>query len=160
MSRPKTYMTFSIFGSRALFWLLAPWLLASVPTFAYLAVSCFREDNLTGILISVVLTICCLSGLLLGVSIRRFGWTAIFITLAIPAGYIWYFCDTFFVEGQRITPTARRAESTPWNAIMGFIVFGVPCLIASFMIIRGWLSGGPQNAANSTSELRSGDRAN
>ena len=75
-------MTFSIFGSRVLFWMLAPWLTLCIPMFTYQAITCAREDNLGGTLICAVLVLCCLSGLLIGISVRRFGWSGIFITLA------------------------------------------------------------------------------
>ena len=145
MANPKVYMTFSIFGSRVLFCVLAPVLILCIPVFARQALTCLREGNLPGTLISVILTICCTSGLLIGISIRRFGWTSIFITVSIPAAYIWYFCDTFFVEKQPLTPGAARSETTPWNALIGFVVFGLPCVAASYRTVRGWFRTSPSD---------------
>ncbi len=51
--------------------------------------------------------------------------------------YVLYFIDTYFVEKQPLAPSARRSEATPWNAIMGFLVIGIPCL---WFTIRGRFS--------------------
>jgi hypothetical protein len=130
---------FSIFGSRIYFFLLAPWLLLGVLVFSWIAYGQFEEKRLGGLLISVVLAICCLCGLLIGISPRRFGSTVVFVTGSVAAGYIWYFCETYFVQGQVLAPSARRSDATPWNAMLGFIFIGLPCLIITVRGIFSWI---------------------
>src|SRR5262245_31363719 len=120
-----------MFGSKVLFWLLAPWLVLGVVVFAGLAVSQVREGKLAAFLVALVLTLCCASGLLMCIFPKHLGWMLLFVTGSVAAGYIWYFCDTFFVQGQPLTPSSRRSEATPWNALRGFLFIGLPCLLAT-----------------------------
>ena len=133
---------FSIFGSRALFLLLVPWLLLGVAVFSGLAYGQIEERKLGGFLMASVLAVCCLCGLLIGISPKRFGWTVLFVTVpagSVAAGYVTYFCDTFFVQGQPLTPSSRRSDATPWNALLGFLFIGLPCLVHTVQGIRKWL---------------------
>ena len=130
---------FSIFGSRVYFFLLAPWLLLGILVFSVILYGQIEEKRLSGVLISAVLAVCCLCGLLIGISPMRFGWTVIFVTGSVAVGYIWYFCDTYFGEGQALTPSARRSEATPWNAMLGFIFIGLPCMIFTVRGILSWI---------------------
>jgi hypothetical protein len=125
---------FTIFGSRLLFWILAPWVIAGALFFPYLAYQTYLAKETTGIVIAVVLSLCCIFFLLMALSPGRFGWLSIFISGSITAVYIWYFCDTYFVHYQPIRPSLNFAKPSPFNAILGFLVWGLP---AAIFTVRG-----------------------
>lgn len=131
---------FSFFGRRLYFFLLAPWLLLGVILLPVVAGWQVEEKRLAGLLIAVVFAVCCLCGLLIGISPKRFRWTGVFVTGSVAAAYIWYFCDTYFVQGQPLTPSSSRSEATPWNAICGFICIGLPCLLFTIQKVKSWTS--------------------
>jgi len=120
-----------MFGSKILFWLLAPWLALGVVVFGSMAVAQVSEGKLAPVLIALVLTLICASALLMCIFPKQLGWMLLCITGSIAFGYIWYFCETYFVEGQPLTPTSGRSGTTPWNALRGFLHFGLPCLLAT-----------------------------
>ncbi|WP_309386859.1 hypothetical protein [Cerasicoccus frondis] len=128
---------FRIFGSRVLFFLLAPWLIICIFLFPYIVSVSTPEDRTTAYVIAAVFSACCLAGLLVGIDSKRFGKAIIVITISIPAAYLWYFIDIFFIEGMELTPGQRKSDSTPWNAILGFCVFGIPCVLTTVRILKG-----------------------
>lgn len=133
---------FTIFGSRVLFILLAPWLLLAVALFGAMTMeSLVGEETQRSWLIGGVLTLVCLSGLLIGVSPRHFGWMIVIITTVIPLAYVWYFYETYFVEGQSLTLTGGKSDASPANAILGFCFFGIPCLVFTWRRVKSWLPG-------------------
>jgi hypothetical protein len=127
---------FTIFGSRLLFWLLAPWVIAGALFFPYLAYQAFVAKETTGAIIAVVLSLCCIFFLLMAISPSRFAWLSVFIGGSITMAYVWYFCDTYLVHHEAIIPTLDFSEPTPFNAILGFLVWGLPSLLFTISRIR------------------------
>ena len=125
---------FTIFGSRLLFWLLAPWVIAGAMFFPYLAHQAFLAKETTGVVIAVVLSLCCIFFLMMALSPGRFGWLSIFISGSIALAYVWYFCDIYFIHHQAVKPSLDFAAPSPFNAILGFLVWGLPSAIFT---IRG-----------------------
>ncbi|WP_269541355.1 hypothetical protein [Cerasicoccus fimbriatus] len=128
---------FRIFGSRVLFFMLAPWLIICIFLFPYITTVSTPEDKTAAYLMAVVFSACCLSGLLVGIDSKRFGKAILVITVSVPAAYLWYFIDTFFLEGMELTPSQRKSDATPWNAILGFCAFGIPSILATIGILKG-----------------------
>lgn len=54
------------------------------------------------------------------------------VTGVVALCYRLYFIDTYFVEKRSLAPSGRRTEATPWNAVLGFVVIGIPCLWFTF----------------------------
>ena len=58
------------------------------------------------------------------------GWWGLrIVAFVIFAAYLWYLIDMLWLSGQELTVTGRRSQATPFNAILGFLFFGVPCLL-------------------------------
>ena len=125
---------FTVFGSRLFFWMLAPWIIAGVLFFPYLAYQAFLAKETMGVIIAASLSLCYVSFLLMALSPGRFGWLSVFISGSIAAAYVWYFCDTYFVHHQPVKFSLNFAEPTPVNALLGFLVWGLPSLLFT---IRG-----------------------
>ncbi|HEY1108170.1 MAG TPA: hypothetical protein VGE76_06050 [Opitutaceae bacterium] len=110
---------------------MAPWLAVCVPLLPFMVHFGTPERGVAPIAIAYVFSATCLFGLLAAINSRRFGWMLIFVTGAVPAAYLWYFCDTYFVDGKELSPGGRTSEATPWNALLGFLFIGVPCLLST-----------------------------
>lgn len=125
-------------GSRFLFWVLAPWLVLGCVAFCLVAKDAFDDSHaLRGAFASSFAALCAL-GLFAMIS-RKYGLLYGRMIAAIVAiAYLWYFADTYFVEGQSLAPGGRRSDSTPFNAICGFLVIGVPCIIFAVTGRRFW----------------------
>jgi hypothetical protein len=134
MDTPRTVQmrNFSLFGSRVLFFTLAPWLALGVVVFSALAFGAFQEGRLSGVLAAGVLTLFCLFVMLLGVSPRRFGWAMVFVTGIIATGYVWYVFAAF------LDPETGPYRS---DAIRGLQIMGLPCLWFTLRGISIWIHG-------------------
>ena len=116
---------FTLFGSRLLFWMLAPWVTACLPLFAFLAYRGFLLKEWVGAAISSVLLLFCIFGVLMALSPKRFGWLGHVISGSLGVVYILYFCEIFFIH-------YPRTSAKPFNAILGVIVFGLVGLAVSY----------------------------
>lgn len=123
----------TLFGSRLLFFALAPWLLVCIPLFPYMAYNFGQSSG--AVLLAGVLSTACALGLLLAIDRRRFLFLAVGLLLLVPAAYIWYFCDTFFGDGLALTPT-RTSAASPFSAALGFLIWGVPSLYFARRLLR------------------------
>lgn len=141
---PKKMQSPRLLGSRLFFWLVAPWLGLGIVAVGLVAMGHFDDGKIyQGVLASAFVLGCAL-GLYAMISQKHGHAIGRIIAAMVPAAYLWYFADTFFVEGQSLQPTGRRSDASPFNAICGFVVFGVPCLIFA---IKGRLFGEPENEA-------------
>lgn len=121
-------------GSRFIFWCLGPLcLLCGVGCLIGAPFAFASKDLKAAIALTLLgtLGVCFFLALL---NIKKFLWAARVATGIVTLFYALYFVDTYFVEKQELTPSTRRSAATPWNAIMGFLVIGAPCL---WFTIRG-----------------------
>jgi hypothetical protein len=125
----KIHRHFSVFGSRFLFFALAPWLLVCVPLFPYMAFTFGK--SVSSVLLSAMVSAVCLVGLLVATDSWRFIRLTIALLTLVPIAYIWYFCQVFFVEEMPFTPSLRISQSTPFSAFLGFMVWGVPAMLGA-----------------------------
>ena len=109
---------FTLFGSRLLFWMLAPWVIASIPLFAFLAYRGFLLKEWVGFAIVSVLLLFCIFGVLMALSPKRFGWLGLIIIWSIGVAYFLYFCHTFL-------SASHHLSIKPFNAILGIIAFAI-----------------------------------
>jgi hypothetical protein len=121
-------------GSRFIFWCVGPLVLLCGLGCAICAPFALASKDWkagTALVLLGVCGICLFLGLL---NRKRFLWAARVVTGIIALCYVLYFVETFFFEKQALAPPQKRSEATPWNAIMGFIVIGLPCI---WFTIRG-----------------------
>jgi hypothetical protein len=130
----KIHRRFSIFGSRALYFALAPWLVVCIPLFPYMALN-FGPDA-KSIVLSALISALCLVGLLVATDSWRFIRWNIALLILVPVAYVVYFCHTFFVGEMAFMPSMRRSQATPFNAFLGFIVWGIPSLLGARRLLK------------------------
>ena len=69
-------------------------------------------------------------GLVVATVSPRHGWWGLrLVTFTIFAAYLAYLIYELWYSGEGLTITQRQSQATPFNSILGFLFFGVPCLI-------------------------------
>ena len=130
----KVHRRFAVFGSRFLYFALAPWLLVCIPLFPYMAFNFGK--SVSSVLLSAMVSAICLIGLLVATDSWRFIRLTIALLFMVPVAYVWYFCDTFFVGGMPFAPSLRISEATPFSAFLGLLVWGVPATLVAHSLIK------------------------
>jgi len=130
----KVHRRFSVFGSRLLFFALAPWLLVCIPLFPYMAFTFGKGAG--SVLLSAMVSAVCLVGLLVAADSWRFIRLTIALLALVPVAYIWYFCHVYFVEHVPFTPSLRFSEATPFSALAGFMFWGIPAMIGVWSLSK------------------------
>jgi hypothetical protein len=108
-------------------WSLSPVLLLFAVLFSIQTSACLKEGNSAGLVIGCALVVLSIAGLLALWGVKHVGRI---VTGLIGGGYAAYLIHECFVDfdgnwGWR----SKRSETTPVNSILGFMIFGVPCLI-------------------------------
>lgn len=130
----KIRRRFSVFGSRFLYFALAPWLLICIPLFPYMALN-FGSGIGTALLSGLVSAICFI-GLLVATDSWRFIRLTIALLILVPVAYVWYFYHTMFVDGMSFIPSLRISQASPFSAFLGFVVWGVPSIFGARRLMQ------------------------
>lgn len=112
-------------GGRFIFWTLAPILFIvgiSLPLF----MSDWTKERMILIIIMELIIIFMILALY---KPDKFKWAARFVTGGVFIAYSGYVIDMIFIKDKPITFFGPSSEATPRNALLGFIVIGIPCLI-------------------------------
>jgi cell division protein FtsW (lipid II flippase) len=134
-------------GSRFIFWCVGPLsLLCGLGCVIGAPFALAAKDWKAGTAL-VLLGICGVCLFLALLNSKRFLWAARVVTGIVALCYVLYFAETYFVEKQSLTPSQKKSEATPWNAIMGFVVIGLPCI---WFTVRGRFRS--EEGANQSSE--------
>lgn len=123
----RVHRPFAIFGSRLLYCALAPWLVVCVPLFPYMAWNFARGP--AQVVLAGLVSLVCVVGLFVATDSWRFIRWNIALLALVPVVYVWYFVQMYFVEGQALAPSARVSTPSPWSALLGLVVWGVPSLL-------------------------------
>lgn len=59
----------------------------------------------------------------------RGGWGIRVVTFTIFAAYLLYLIHEFWFSGQELAISTRISQPSPFNSILGFLFFGIPCLL-------------------------------
>ncbi len=65
------------------------------------------------------------------VSPKRFAWGLRLVTFVIFLSFFSYFFNQFVVQQSAFAFTVSRSSTTTFNALLGFLIIGVPCLMYS-----------------------------
>lgn len=130
----KIHRRFSVFGSRFLYFALVPWLLVCISLFPYMAFN--FGSGISSVLLSAIVSTTCFVGVLVATDSWRFIRLTIALLLLVPVAYIWYFAQTFFADQMSFTPSLRVSQSTPFNALLGFLIWGVPSMIGARVLLQ------------------------
>jgi len=63
------------------------------------------------------------------VNSKKFWWATRLVALIIGAAYAGYLIHQLFVSPEPFSIQVPRSRAAPFNAIMGFLFFGVPCFL-------------------------------
>ncbi len=126
MNKPAEALTS---GSRFVFWTLGPFLLFCFLVFGLLAIPAFATKEWIGASILTVLSLGCFFLFLSLLKTKKFAWAFRVVTALVAFAYSYYVIHEFFIEKEEVSISTNRAESTPWNAVLGFVVIGVPCYL-------------------------------
>jgi hypothetical protein len=114
-------------GSRLYFWLVAPWVLLGVVAFIFVAKGSFEDGKKTAGMLASYLAFLCVLGMYAMVSAKHGMACGRIVAGTLALAYVAYFVVTYFVDGQSLMPSGRKSDATPFNAIWGFLVIGLPC---------------------------------
>ena len=84
----------------------------------------------SGVVFEAVLVLICICLILTIVDAREFWWAPRMLTFIVFATYLSYLLYEFWFTQKPLNPTLRG--DTPFRSILGFLVFGVPCLLYTF----------------------------
>jgi hypothetical protein len=107
-------------------WTLSPFILL----FVVFMPLCIDEWTVTRVLLMVGMELMCVS-LLAGFWLpSRIGyWAFRFLAGMVALAYAAYLIDEFFFSNKPMTITGSRGEASPFSALLGFLVIGVPSLL-------------------------------
>src|SRR5258708_39755043 len=113
-------------GGRFVRWALSPFVLL----FAVVVPLVIDEWTLGRVVLIVFVELMCVS-LLAGFWLPpRIGfWAFRFLAGMVALAYAAYLVDEFFFDNRPFTVTGRRGDASPFNALLGFLVIGVPSLL-------------------------------
>jgi len=111
-------------------WLLTP------PTVLFTIFLWFTaaQEELTGkqIIAYSGITIITFGLLIYTVSPKKGWWGPRLITLAIFVSYLAYLISEFVYTDHAFDPTVPHSTESPFNALLGFFIFGIPSLLYTF----------------------------
>lgn len=78
------------------------------------------------------------------------GWWGIRLSAFVIFGsYFWYIIDQFIIQGGVFEPTLDRSSKSPFNALLGFLIIGTPCLMFSLWgSVKGKFGLDPEQFTN------------
>jgi hypothetical protein len=113
-----------------LLWIITP----LVVTFSIAMFMSFYYDGLTfgGMIFLMVIVAVAIGMIIATVFPKKGRWGIKIVTFIISGAYLWYMIDQFIFTAGRIDPTVRQSTPSPFNALLGFLVIGIPCLLYTF----------------------------
>ena len=123
--------TFSRGASPFVRWTLSPVLILVGVVIAFQIDNTLKEGRIAGTVFCVLFCLVCFCGLL---ALWGVPYVGRIVTASIAISYIGYMFSEFFIDFDGDWGGgAQRSDTTPINAILGFIVFGLPCLIYTIL---------------------------
>lgn len=127
---PRFLEVFAKGPSRFIRWSLSPLLLLFAVVLCFPVMDCVRQGRFAGIVVGGLAVVVCLVGFLALWGVPRLGRL---VTAIVGVAFGWYLVDQCFINfhgswGFGAPPSATTAI----NSILGFIVFGLPCLLYTF----------------------------
>jgi hypothetical protein len=94
----------------------------------------FKYDGLTygGVIVLAVLVVVPMALIMATLFPKKGRWGIKIVTFIIWAAYLWYLIDEFIFTDSKFEPTLDTATPSPFNALFGFLIIGVPCLLYTF----------------------------
>lgn len=129
-------------GNPLIRWTLVPVLVVCVILFGVVLVGAVLARDIVPILVSLVLTVGCLS-MAIALIFPRCEWAFRLVTGLVFGAYLFYVIYEWgFDQQEGIGLQSGRSEANPRNALLGFIIIGLPCL---WYTVLGRFTLRPQN---------------
>ncbi len=114
-------------GSRFIFWTSSPALLIFAIGISVIVLK--EDDHSFGTIALLMLMVATSLLLILGLyDPVRFRWSLRCVTGVVFLAYLAYLTDMVVLEKRPFTWPGNRAEDSPTNALLGFLIIGLPCL--------------------------------
>ena len=108
-------------------WVLSPFLLLFAAVFSIPLLESIEEHRQTGVIATSLGILLCIAGFLALWGVPLVGRI---VTAIIAFGYGWYVIDQCIIKFDGSWGWGEsKSATTPINSILGFLVFGLPCLI-------------------------------
>jgi hypothetical protein len=124
LNKNNTFGQVAFSGSRFIFWSLAPLLLVTGMALPFL----IGEWDLTKVIVCGACSACCLLLVPALYNSRKYWWAARGVTGLIFLSYGWFIVDKLFFSEEGFGLAGSLSESNTRDAILGFMVIGLPCL--------------------------------
>lgn len=110
----------------------------------------WKTWNIASIGISILVTIGFIVTL---IDPQRFWWGMRLVTFVIFAGYLAYLLDEFWRPSHELEQLSRPSEASQFNSVLGFLFFGLPCLLYTFWGSTWGKLGHPEPESVSRSDV-------
>ena len=115
-------------GSRFIFWSLGPNSLVCGIGVLVAAPFAFADRSWLAAVTLSLLGLCGVCFFLALLNAQQFRWAPRVVTGIVALTYLFYVVDTYFIEGQSLSPAGRRSAASPGNANLGVLAIGLPCV--------------------------------
>lgn len=120
-------------GSRFIFWCLGPLFLLVALVVAGIAYTQFVSGRFEAGGIALAVSLVCGCFFLVLLNGRYFWWAGRAVAASVFGAYVWYLLDMWLIDPQPIHIGGPRSGATPWNALLGLVIIGWPCLSYTFL---------------------------
>jgi hypothetical protein len=120
-------------GSRFMFWCLGPLFLLVAVVLAGIGYTQFATGRLGAGGIAIGAAIVCVCFFLALLNGPYFWWAGRVVAASVFGAYLWYLLDTWLIHPKPFDIGGRRSDATPWNALLGLVIIGWPCLVYTFL---------------------------
>lgn len=115
-------------GSRFIFWSLGPLSLLVAGIVVRVAYTQYVEGRFAGCGMAVAASLVCVCFFLALLNGPFFWWAGRVVGASVFGVYLWYLLDTWLIHPKPLSIGGARSGATPWNALCGLAIIGIPCL--------------------------------
>ena len=120
-------------GGRFIFWCLGPLFLLVAVVFAGIACTQFATGRFGAGGIALAVAVVCVCFFLALLNGPYFWWAGRVVAASIFCAYLWYLIDAWLIHPKPIDISGARSAATPWNALLGLLIIGWPCVLYTFL---------------------------
>lgn len=120
-------------GSRFMFWCLGPLFLLVGLVVAFIGYTQFGTGRFLASGIAAFAALVCVCFFLALLNGPYFWWAGRVVSASVFGAYVWYLLDTWLIHPRSFGFGGPRSGATPWNAILGLVIIGWPCLCYTFL---------------------------
>ncbi len=132
-----------------MFWCLGPLFLLVAIVVAFIAYTQFVTGRFAAGGIALAVAWACFCFFLALLNGPYFWWAGRVVAASVFSAYLWYLLDTWLIHPKPFEIGGRRSDATPWNALLGLVIIGWPCLLYTFLgRFTLWVPPPPDDSAS------------